>query len=200
MPIYPGIDPPVFETPVSIEKDGFVEKKITLYSHTGTHMDAPAHIIDRAMTLDAMAVERFGGEGFIIDISGINSQVITLDHIHGYEQLFQEKEFALIYSGWCHYWDSDTYFRDYPVLDSESAKWITSFNLKGIGIDMIPVDAINSMEMPIHKILLNHGLVIVENLANLELLIGKNFSFMAFPLKIEKADGSPVRAVAKISD
>ena len=55
MPVYPGTEPPVLEEANTISRDGFREKKITLYSHTGTHMDAPAHILPGAPTLDEIA-------------------------------------------------------------------------------------------------------------------------------------------------
>lgn len=67
---------------------------------------------------------------------------------------------------------------------------------KGIGIDAISIDPIDSFELPMHRIVLGAGLVIVENLTNLEGLIGRTFRFAALPLKYENADGAPVRAVA----
>lgn len=45
MPAYPGTEQPIFKIGRTIENDGFLEKEITLYSHTGTHIDAPAHLI-----------------------------------------------------------------------------------------------------------------------------------------------------------
>ena len=57
--VYPGTEPPRFEVPRTIEQDGFTEKIITMYSHAGTHVDAPGHIIAGGMTLDEMPVERF---------------------------------------------------------------------------------------------------------------------------------------------
>jgi kynurenine formamidase len=58
MPVYPGTEPPEFLVPCTIAVDGFTEKKLTLYSHTGTHMDAPAHILEGAPTLDHLPAAR----------------------------------------------------------------------------------------------------------------------------------------------
>ena len=44
MPVYPGTEPPIFEPANTYEKDGFKETKITMFTHTGTHMDPPAHL------------------------------------------------------------------------------------------------------------------------------------------------------------
>ena len=68
MPLYPGTELPVFEERASIEMDGYREKKIALCSHTGTHMDAPAHIIAGAKTLDQLPVETFCGAAFLLKI------------------------------------------------------------------------------------------------------------------------------------
>ncbi|KJS87183.1 MAG: hypothetical protein JM58_05095 [Peptococcaceae bacterium BICA1-8] len=43
MPFFPGTEPPIFEQANTLEKDGFIENKLTIYSHTGTHVDVPAH-------------------------------------------------------------------------------------------------------------------------------------------------------------
>lgn len=48
----------------------------------------------------------------------------------------------------------------------------------------------------VHRTLLSAEVPIFENLINLEKLIGKDFTFIAFPLKIKNGSGSPVRAVA----
>ena len=52
MPVYPGTEQPRIITGCSIEKDGFLEKKLTFYSHTGTHMDAPAHMLKDGKCLE----------------------------------------------------------------------------------------------------------------------------------------------------
>ncbi len=69
MTVFPGTEPPVFEVGSSIETDGFEEKKITMFSHTGTHMDAPAHIISGARRLDEFPIEKFAGKACVVDVS-----------------------------------------------------------------------------------------------------------------------------------
>jgi kynurenine formamidase len=67
MPVYPGTQPPVFITGCSIDETGFLEKQITLYSHTGTHIDAPAHLIKDHNTLDMLEIEHFYGPALMLD-------------------------------------------------------------------------------------------------------------------------------------
>ena len=196
MTVYPGTEPPIFETPVSIEDDGFLEKKITLFSHTGTHVDAPAHMRPGAFTLDMMGVDNFAGAGFVIDVSRQQDKIIKKDTLLPFEEQLYQMDFSLIYSGWSDFWADERYFRNYPVLSEEAVNWICTFNLKGIGIDMISVDPIDSPQMPVHQALFKHNLIIIENLTNLTSLVNKDFTFFCLPLKIDTADGAPTRAVA----
>ena len=154
MPVYPGTEPPVFKTPVSIEEDGFLEKEITLFSHTGTHVDAPAHMRSAAPTLDEMDIEKFIGRAFVIDVSDQNKHVIEREILLPYTEQIESTEFALLYSGWSKYWGSQKYFVDYPVFSEEAAEWMCGFNLKGIGIDMISVDPVDAAHMSVHHIFL----------------------------------------------
>jgi kynurenine formamidase len=197
MPVYPGTEQPVIDNPCTIEACGFAEKKITLYSHTGTHMDAPCHIIPGAPGLDELGIGHFVGSGVVIDVSSSYSkESIEMPDIARHENIIHDKDFILLHTGWGRFWGHDEYFMNYPVLTEDAAGYLAGLGIKGIGIDMISIDSPGSTGMQIHKIFLSRNIVIVENLAGLDALTGKEFVFCCFPLKLEKADGSPVRAVA----
>lgn len=196
MPVYPGTAPPLFETPVSIEKDGFLEKKITVFSHTGTHVDAPAHMRVGGKTLDEMSIDNFVGPGILVDITASQSGIIEKKTLLPFEGRLKKSDFILIYSGWSKYWGSETYFRDYPVLSAEAVTWISGYDLKGIGVDMISVDPVDSSDMQNHQVLFKQEMIIIENLTNLTSIVNKNFTFSCLPLKIDMADGAPTRAAA----
>ena len=84
------------------------------------------------------------------------------------------------------------------MLDQEAAKYLVSCGLKGVGTDAFGVDRIADGDFPAHKILLQGGLVILENLC-LKKVVGRtDFMLMALPMKYEHADGAPVRAVAQL--
>ena len=196
MPVYPGTEPPVLTTGCSIEDNGFLEKKITLYSHTGTHMDAPAHMIKASKTLDQLSIDHFYGKAALVDVSDSRGPIIDIEDLASHEEILTQNEFLLINTGWSHRWGTSEYFSGYPVLSMEAAKWLSRLKLKGIGVDTISVDETNSNTFPIHNILLKNDTVIIENLKNLDLIPDIAFIFSCFPLKFEEADGSPVRAVA----
>ena len=198
MPVYPGTSPPSFTTPCTIENVGFIEKKITLFSHTGTHIDAPSHIINGATTLDQLPADNFIGKAFLLNLKSIRKPTIDLSDLEHHQNRIRNSEFILLYTGWSRLWGKETYFQGYPVLSLEAAQWLSNFELKGLGTDMISVDEAGSSEFPIHRILLARNIIIIENLTNLQSLPNINFIFSCFPLRIKQADGSPVRAMAII--
>ncbi len=198
MPVYPGTETPRFETANTHEKDGFKETKLSMYSHTGTHMDAPAHIFKHRTTLDAFGAEQFAGSGIVIECSDLGAgEKITMEKINACRDAADAAEFVLFYTGWDRYWGEEMYFGDYPHIDMEVAEYLTASGKKGVGLDVIGLDPVGSLAL--HKKLFEkHEIVIVENLTGLERLVGKKFIFCALPLKYENADGAPVRAVAMI--
>jgi len=197
MPVFPGDDPPVIVNRAVIDEDGFAEKGITLGTHVGTHIDAPAHIIPNAPTLDRMPIDRFVGKGSVIDLTEMKNPEVDTAFLKPHEPLFKTSEFVLLHTGWSRFWGQDKYFRHYPILSIEAALWVRSFGLKGIGVDAISVDELEAADLPIHKILLER-MLIIENLTNLDKLPKTGFTFSCFPLKLENADASPIRAAAII--
>ncbi|MFC1819466.1 cyclase family protein [Thermodesulfobacteriota bacterium] len=198
MPVYPGTEPPVFITGCTIDDMGFLEKKITFYSHTGTHIDAPAHLIKGSKSLDLLPVEHFYGKAFLLDFAKNKSRTIGVKELEPHRDVIKQVQFLLIHTGWSQYWGTEKYFTDYHVLSVEAADWLSKFGLRGFGLDTISVDEADTQDFPIHKAFLRNDTIIIENLTNFEKLPCSQFILSCFPLYFEDADGSPVRAVAFI--
>ncbi len=196
MPVYPGTEPPRLVDAWSIEGVGFAEKRLTLFSHTGTHVDAPAHIIQGGATIDQFPVDRFRGKGCLLDVRPLSGRDIDRAMVSALNPRIRETDFVLLRSGWSDRWGDKGYFRGYPVLTREAARWMAQFGLKGIGVDMISVDTEDTVDFPIHRIFLSRNILIIENLTNLASLPPRMFDFWCMPLKIEGGDGSPIRAAA----
>lgn len=194
MPVYPGTEPPTLRPANTVAQDGFAEKLLTMYSHTGTHIDAPAHMLVEGATLDRMEAGRFVGTACVLDVTGKNT--IVQAFLESRRDLLDGCEFVLFHTGWSRLWGQEAYFEGFPVLVPEAVQWLADRQLKGIGFDAISVDPVGSADFPIHMILFRKGMLSIENLTGLEPLIGRRFLFSCLPLKIEAADGSPVRAVA----
>lgn len=198
MPMYPGTEQPLFIPANSYEKDGFKETRICMFSHTGTHMDPPAHLYKGRTTLDQFPIDQFIGKALVIDVRHLKEgEEITMKEIQKYGNLPEKADFLLFNLGWDKKWGTDAYFGDYPCVDDEVLDYIMRGNYKGIGFDVIGLDPISDVDLVRHnKLFKDKDIVNIENLKNLDLCGSGLFSFSCFPLKTEAADGSPIRAVA----
>jgi len=199
-PVYPGTEQPIFEQANTIVDNGFAETKISMYSHTGTHMDAPSHMIAGAKSLDALDPSTFYGSAVCIDCREVSNASISKEHLLPFSYIIEKVDFVVLRTGWSKKWTKTEYFKGFPTLSLSACEWLVGFKLKGIGIDTISIDKMGSYTMENHLVLLNKGLVIIENLNNLKALGTAIFTFSCFPIKYENADGSPVRAVAIMND
>jgi arylformamidase len=194
--VYPGTKPPSFIKANTIERDGFAEMKMSMYTHTATHMDAPSHVLPHGKSLDMFDASHFVGRAVIVDASQSSGKEITVELLEPYLEQLQNADFVLIKTGWSKYWGKDKYFKEFPSLSVDAAKWIAELPLKGIGIDAISIDSVDNAALPAHHILLEKDIIIIENLTNLDAIKTKKICFICQPLKISDADGSPVRAIA----
>lgn len=198
MPVFPGTDQPEIAPIVTHEEHGYLEHKLTIFSHVGTHIDAPAHMIKDAQTLDQMDATAFCGTALALDLTtkNENNRTICIDDLAPFEAEIAENDFLILNTGWYKHWGSTKYFSDYPALTAEGATWLADFDLKGIGVDVISIDPPENKDFAVHNILLSTGMIIIENLTNLHRLPECTFVLSCLPLKYEGADGSPVRAAA----
>jgi kynurenine formamidase len=197
MPVFPGMTQPQFTEKFTVEKDGYKETEIKMLSHTGTHIDCPAHMLNSSITTDTVDLSSFYGSAFVADFSHKNNaEQITIEDISIYEKQLIEKNIILIYTNWDKQWGFPSYLESFPYLSTQAVEFIVKCGIRAIGLDVISLDAIDSVDYENHHIALSNNLVIIENLCHVDLLINQNFIFSAFPLKIIDGDGSPVRAVA----
>lgn len=196
MPVFPGTEKPVFNAANTLEKDGFAETKFSMYSHTGTHIDAPSHMSYGANSLDKMDIECFIGKSLIIDCTEVKDYEITLQHLLSYENKLKDVDFVILKTGWSKYWGNEKYFNRFPFMTVQAVKWLIGFDLKGIGIDAISIDDIETSDFQVHHELFRKNMIVIENLTNLDLIEKEFFMFSCLPMKYENSDGSPVRAIA----
>ncbi|NTU67801.1 MAG: cyclase family protein [Chlorobiaceae bacterium] len=196
MPLWPGTPAPEFLPLATVNDDGFAEQSIHLSSHTGTHLDAPAHLIDGAATIDRFVPGQFMGRVAVIDACAVTDGVIRQRLLEPYGTAIGAADFVLLHTGWARFWGQAAYGSGYPVLDDEAAEWLAGMGLKGVGIDAPSFDTFDSQGFPVHLRLLRRGVLLVENLANLHLLPPSGCTLAVFPLPVRGAEACPVRAVA----
>jgi kynurenine formamidase len=189
MPVYPGDPKASLEQVAFIEKDSYNDHKIATAMHVGTHMDAPLHMIEDGKRMDEIDVERFFGKGVLIDVRG--KMEIGASVLEGVE--IEEGSIVLLFTGFGSKYRTEDYFKDYPELKEDFANKMVELGVKSVGMDMLSPD--NDKPWVTHKILLGNEITILENLANLDQLLGiKDFEVIALPAKFQ-ADAAPVRVI-----
>ena len=122
---------------------------------------------------------------------------IEWEALQRYQDELSESDFVLLRTGWGRYWGASRYFEGFPVLSTNAAKRLSEFGLKGMGVDTLSVDSMDTTDYPVHRILLENRILIIENLANLDRLPeGRFVELICLPLHITASDGAPTRVVA----
>ena len=120
MPVYPGTEQPRLTPANSYEKDGFKETLLSMYSHTGTHVDPPAHLFAGRTTLDAFPVSQFVGRAVVINCRHLKEgEAITMREIAPRRADAEKADYLLFNLGWDARWGTEEYYGDYPEKDSE---------------------------------------------------------------------------------
>lgn len=194
MPVFPGDDPVNVRRTHFVNKHGFASTALAFPNHIGTHVDVAAHLYSDAPGLDWLGPDNFTGWGAVVDLTELDSPFIDQVHLTSLSDI-EALDFVLFRTGWDQHWNTERYYTDFPVLTETACRYLGGLELKGIGLDTPSPDPVKSTDLRAHKALLDHGMVIVENLCNLDELPQQDFIFSCLPLKIVDADGSPIRAV-----
>ncbi|MGA9753087.1 MAG: cyclase family protein [Acidobacteriota bacterium] len=196
MPMFPGDLPPEFQAVATVERDGYAARRVGLHSHTGTHVDAPAHLLMEGGTLDEMDPGRFVGSARVVRVPAGKTSAIGLSELQRLAGDLAGLSFLLLDTGWAGCWGTPGYREGFPCLEPEAARWLAASGLSGVGVDGPSFDPVGSEGLPTHRILLEAGKLLVENLAGVDLLPASPFLFVCLPLPLARAEGAPVRAVA----
>jgi len=199
LPLKSGARGVEIETARVLEKDGWNAKTLHVYSHAGTHMDAPVHFGVSDETIDAIALDRCMVPAWIVDLAGIAPRsLITKDHLGKIESKIKTGEGLLLRTGWSAYVDQDKYRSEAPRISIELARWCAERRLAIPGVEQHSVADVNNLEelTAVHKILMEAGVIIVEGLTNLDAITKEKVMFIALPLKVAGGDGAPARALA----
>jgi len=199
LPSFPGSPVPKFIPWTKIKTDGYNLELLFLSSHSGTHMDAPFHFVKDGLKIHQIDANRFVRDAVILKLKKGPNQSITKKDILQFEKKFGKipnDATIIIATGWYKNLTKKTYFEKNPGLSSSAADYLSSKKINLVGIDSPSIDVGSNKEFSVHKILSKNNIIIVENLANLEKIKSPKFKFIALPLKLKDATGSPIRAIA----
>lgn len=177
-------------------------RRLVLGTHTGTHVDAPRHFVERGRTIDTFPPELMMGPAGILDLMpGVPRKEYGLPEVRAALQRRRVLPRMLVRFGWSRRYGRADYYTKAPFLSLESCRWLADRGVRLLGLDTPSVDCHDhgwrsGNDAPNHRELLGRGLFLVESLNNLDRLSGKAVTLMVFPLNITGADGSPARCFA----
>ena len=189
LPVWPGDPPVVIET-----TRGTIPSvsRISLGSHTGTHVDPPAHFIPGGATVDQLPLEILLGPVWVAHLSGpgpltaamLEAAAIPLGPIRLIIRTDNSADAAA----------HPVFDPDFVALAPDAAAWVLARGIRLVGIDGPSIEPYASPGEPVHHALLGAGAIIVENLALAGVAPGA-YQLACLPLRIAGGDGAPVRAV-----
>ncbi|SHO43803.1 cyclase family protein [Desulfopila aestuarii] len=141
VPSYPGQDDVKMFRSVKFAQHGVLAHRINTVMHTGTHMNAPLHLVQRAADLASIPVDRFFGNGVVLHIPKKKYEVITAKDLEAAKPAVQSGDIVVINCGWHHkYSDAIEYYGESPGLSKDAAEWLVAKDCKLVAVDMPQVD------------------------------------------------------------
>ena len=195
--IYPGMltwvdDPGVILTQTASIKNGdaYNLSRLVCSSHTGTHIDAPYHFTREGKTVDRLSLHDLIGEALVVQIDAddkITAEALRDVDFRKYKRiLFKTRNSELL--------KSKEFNREYVALDYSAAELLVKNNVRVVGIDYLSIEAFETEEHPVHKLLTENEVIIIETVDLSEVEPGAYF-MVALPLKLKGCDGAPARVV-----
>jgi len=189
-PIYEGM--PVYKNkPEKQPKrttvtSGYVtESRIDMDVHTGTHIDAPLHMVEGGATFETIPLDRLVGPCKLFDLTHVNDR-ITKDDIAHLD--VQEGDFVLFKTK--NSFD-DAFNFEFIFVAEDAARYLADKSIRGVGIDALGIERAQEGH-PTHKTLFSAGVIVIEGLRLKDVPEGKYF-MVAAPLKLVGTDAAPAR-------
>lgn len=170
--------------------------EVKFITSLSTYLDSPYHFNPEGASIDQLRLDQLVLPGVVVDCrlaqarQPIGPAVLDGIDVAGKAVLF--------HTGWSRYWGQPEYL-SYPFLAAETAIALRERGAKIVGVDFLVIDDTTNPKRPVHVTLLNANILIIENLANLEVLPATGFVFHAVPVKVAGAAAFPVRAYAVVT-
>jgi len=182
-----------------LETDGWNATRLSLYSHCGTHMDAPVHFGVGVDTIDTLAVDKLIGPAWVVNLCPIAPRAfIEVANVENACKDLVAGDSLLLRTDWSKHYGRERYRDELPRVSEELAQWCVQKKVRMLGVEPPSVADVNNLQelTTIHRILFEGGVIVVEGLANLSAVTKPKVTFIALPLRIAAGDGAPARAIA----
>ena len=206
MTTYPGLPGPIICDYLSRERSRelyapgveFQIGKIEMVANTGTYVDSPFHRYADGKDLAGLSLESLADlDGVVVQAPMGLGRTISR---RAFEGLELGGRAVLVHSGWDEHWGTEHYLSANPFVTADAGEMLVAAGAALVGIDSLNIDDTAGGERPVHSLLLERDIRIVEHLTNLAELPDAGFRFFAVPVKVRGMGSFPVRAFASIDD
>jgi kynurenine formamidase len=172
--------------------------------HAATHVDAPSHYDPAGISIDNCPLEWFVGRAICLDLSHIpdlgDIDAADLEAAEAHSETTIDGHIVLLYTGFHdRHFPRESVLTHNPGLTAAATHWLADRGVSAHGVEGPSTDKAGTSGFPSHRACRDRGIVHYEWLVNLGLVVGRGeFDFSGYPLKLEGATGSPVRAVARL--
>ncbi len=163
---------------------------LALGAHTGTHVDAPAHFLEDAPTLEQIPLDRFVGPATVLDLRG--RRVIDAEVLRS--QDLSARGIVLFKTDNSELWAKPRFDEGFTYLTPDGAELLVERGVTTVGIDYLSIEQFGSTSFAAHKILLGRGVPIIEGL-DLRAVSAGAYTLVCLPLNLQGVDGAPARAI-----
>lgn len=193
MATFPG-DPPFHMSPYLQRKKGdpFDLSLLEMGTHLGTHVDPPAHYLENGATVDQIPLDSLVGEAFVLDMQGRK----TIDAGALKERLPPDVKRVLFKTDNGPLLLKSEFCQDYVSLTENGARFLADRKVVLVGTDYLSIERYQNPGAPVHHILLQNGILIVEGLSLMRVPPGR-YEIFCLPLLIQGADGAPARVLLR---
>ncbi len=187
--VYPG-NPSIAIEEMQSATGGSVISKITFGSHTGTHVDAPQHVIRGGESLDQIPLETFVGNCRVIDCTkdemSVKRETLESQNIQKGERILLKTTNSI--RGF------ETFYDDYIFVSAEATEYLAQQEVSLVGIDYLSIKQRGSKDNSPHTNLLEKNIPIIEGVDLSKVEAGEYF-LVLLPLKFMNIDGAPARVI-----
>jgi len=122
-------------------KSRVLTQKITTVMHSGTHIDAPGHVVEGAPLLHEIPLSAFFGTGVVVSIPKKKWEVVTPDDLEAARPEIRPGDIVIVNTGWHHHYsDSAKYYAYSPGFYKEAGEWFAAREVKAVGTDTQALD------------------------------------------------------------
>ena len=190
--VFPG-DPVIRISPhqAIAQGDPANVSRLAFGSHTGTHVDAASHFLEGGAPVDAIPLDRLIGTAIVLhfpdEVRAVGEAELRSHDLHGIRRVLLRTHNSLVVR-------RPEFVPDYCYLAPDGAGHLLERGVELVGIDYLSIERHDSGDYPVHRMLLERGVVIVEGL-DLSQVPAGNYQLICLPLRLAGLDGAPARAV-----